>query len=132
MRKSRFSEEQIIRILQRAQAGELVKDVCRDVGISEGTYHRWKAKYGGMDVSEARRLRELEEENRRLKTAVAELTLDKQILKDALSRKNGDARGPARGGELDPGSLWAQREKSLPVPECTSIVGALPAVRATL
>ncbi len=87
MRKSRFSEEQIIRILQRTQAGELVKDVCRDVGISEGTYHRWKAKYGGMDESEARRLRELEEENRRLKTAVAELTLDKQILKDALSRK---------------------------------------------
>jgi len=87
MRKSRFSEEQIIRILGRVEAGELVKDVCRDVGISENTYYRWKAKFGGMDVSEARRLKELELENRRLKTAVAELTLDKQALKEVLSRK---------------------------------------------
>jgi len=87
MRKSRFSEEQMIRLLQRVDAGEAVKGVCRDVGISEKTYYRWKAKFGGMGVSEARRLRELEEENRRLKTAVAELTLDKQVLKDALSRK---------------------------------------------
>lgn len=87
MRKSRFSEEQIIRILGRVEAGELVKDVCRDIGISENTYYRWKAKFGGMDVSEARRLKELELENRRLKTAVAELTLDKQALKDVLSRK---------------------------------------------
>jgi len=87
MRKSRFSEEQIIRILGRVESGELVKDVCRDVGISENTYYRWKAKFGGMDVSEARRLKELELENRRLKTAVAELTLDKQALKDVLSRK---------------------------------------------
>jgi len=87
MRKSRFSEEQIIRILGRVEAGELVKDVCRDVGIAENTYYRWKAKFGGMDVSEARRLKELEVENRRLKAAVAELTLDKQALKDVLSRK---------------------------------------------
>lgn len=87
MRKSRFSEEQIIRVLGQVEAGQRIKDVCREHGISEGTYHRWKAKYGGLDVSEARRLRELEEENRRLKAAVAELTLDKQILKDALSRK---------------------------------------------
>jgi putative transposase len=64
-----------------------VADVCREHGIAEGTYFRWKAKYGGMGVSEARRLRELEEENRRLKHAVAELTLDKQILKEALDRK---------------------------------------------
>jgi putative transposase len=87
MRKSRFSEEQIIRVLGQVEAGQRIKDVCREHGVSEGTYHRWKAKYGGLDVSEARRLRELEEENRRLKAAVAELTLDKQILKDALSRK---------------------------------------------
>jgi putative transposase len=87
MRKSRFSEEQIIRILGRCEAGELVKDVCRDVGICENTYYRWKAKFGGMDVSEARRLKELEQENRRLKAAVAELTLEKQALKDVLSRK---------------------------------------------
>jgi len=87
MRKSRFSEEQIIRILGRVEAGELVKDVCRDVGIAENTYYRLKAKFGGMDVSEARRLKELEVENRRLKAAVAELTLDKQALKDVLSRK---------------------------------------------
>ena len=84
MRKSRFSEEQIIRILGRVEAGELVKDVCRDIGISENTYYRWKSKLGGMDVNEARRLKELEVENRRLKAAVAELTLDKQALKDVL------------------------------------------------
>lgn len=86
MRKSRFSEEQIIRLLGRVEAGELVKDVCRDIGISENTYYRWKAKFGGMDVSEARRLKELEQENRRLKAAVAELTLEKQALKEVLSR----------------------------------------------
>jgi putative transposase len=87
MRKSRFSEEQIIRILGRVEAGELVKDVCREIGVAENTYYRWKAKYGGMSVSDARRLKELEVENRRLKVAVAELTLDKQALKDVLSRK---------------------------------------------
>jgi len=87
MRKSRFSEEQIIRILGRVEAGELVKDICREIGVAENTYYRWKAKYGGMNVSDARRLKELEVENRRLKTAVAELTLDKQALKEVLSRK---------------------------------------------
>jgi putative transposase len=87
MRKSRFSEEQIIGVLKAVESGQKVADVCRQQGISEGTYFRWKAKFGGLGVSEARRLRELEEENRRLKHAVAELTLDKQILKEALSRK---------------------------------------------
>ena len=84
MRKSRFSEEQIIRILGRVEAGELVKDICREIGVAENTYYRWTAKYGGMSVSDARRLKELEVENRRLKTAVAELTLDKQALKEVL------------------------------------------------
>ena len=87
MRKSRFSEEQIIRILGEVEGGRQVKEVCREHGISEGTYHRWKGKYGGLDVGEARRLREFEQENRRLKAAVAELTLDKQALKEALSRE---------------------------------------------
>lgn len=87
MRKKRFSEEQIIRILQQVEAGEKVKDVCREHGFSEGTYYRWKAKYGGMSISEAHRLKELEKENRRLKNAVADLTLDNQALKEVLSRK---------------------------------------------
>ncbi len=87
MRKSRFSEEQIIGVLKAVESGQKVADVCREQGIAQGTYFRWKAKFGGLEVSEARRLRELEEENRRLKHAVAELTLDKQILKEALSRK---------------------------------------------
>lgn len=87
MRKSRFSEEQIIGVLKSVETGRKVSDVCREHGISEGTYFRWKSKFGGLDVTEARRLRGLEEENRRLKHAVADLTLDKQILKEALSRK---------------------------------------------
>lgn len=87
MRKSRFTEEQIIRVLDQVRSGHKVKDVCREHGVSEGTYYRWKAKFGGMDVSDARRLRELETENRRLKAAVAELTLDKQIMKEVIERK---------------------------------------------
>ena len=87
MRKSRYSEEQIIRVLQEVESGKTVKDVCRDHGIATGTYYSWKSKYGGMSVNEARRLKELEIENRRLKTAVADLTLREQALKDALSRK---------------------------------------------
>lgn len=87
MRKGRFSEEQIIGVLKAVESGRKVADVCREHGIAEGTYFRWKSKYGGLEVSEARRLREVEEENRRLKHAVAELTLDKQILKEALARK---------------------------------------------
>ena len=87
MRKSRFSEEQIIRILDQVEGGTSVQDVCREHGVSQGTYYRWKAKFGGLQVNEARRLRELEAENRRLKSAVADLTLDKQILKEALGKK---------------------------------------------
>lgn len=87
MRKKRFSEEQIIGVLKSAEAGMAVKEVCRQHGITETTYYRWKRKFGGMDVSEAKRLRQLEDENRRLKTIVADLTLDKQALQWALGKK---------------------------------------------
>ncbi len=87
MRKSQFTEEQIIGVLKAAEAGEKATDLCRKYGISEQTFYRRKAKFGGMDVSEARRLKQLEDENRRLKHAVADLTLEAQALKAALAKK---------------------------------------------
>jgi putative transposase len=87
MKKSRFSEEQIIGVLKQAEAGVKVADLCRQIGVSEATFHRWRAKYGGLDVNDAKRLRRLETENARLKKLVAELTLDIQMLKDVLGKK---------------------------------------------
>lgn len=87
MKRSKFSEEKIIGILKEVEAGAKVGEVCRRHGISEQTLYRWRAKFGGMDVNEARRLRQLEEENRRLKTAVADLTLDNQVLRELVKRK---------------------------------------------
>jgi putative transposase len=85
--KKRFTEEQIIRILGEAEAGTKVKEVCRKHGISDATYYNWKAKYGGMTVSEAKRLKTLEDENRRLKRLVADLSLDKQALQAVIEKK---------------------------------------------
>ena len=86
MKKKRFSEEQIIRVLKEAEAGEKISEICRKYGISDGTYYNWKAKYGGMTISDAKRLKALENENARLKRIVADLTLDNTALKDILSK----------------------------------------------
>ena len=86
-RRSRFSEGQIIGILGEQEAATATAEVCRKHGVSSATFYKWKAKYGGLEVSEARRLRQLEDENRRLKRLVADLTLDKQMLQDVLSKK---------------------------------------------
>ena len=84
MRKRRFREEQIIGILREVEAGATIREVCRRHGIAETTYYRWRAKYGDMDVNEARRLKQVEEENLRLKRIVADQALNLQILKDLL------------------------------------------------
>ncbi len=86
MKRKQYSEEQIIAILKEAEAGATVADVIRKHGIADGTYYRWKAKYGGMDVSDAKRLKQMEEENRRLKRIVADQALDIQMLKDVASK----------------------------------------------
>jgi putative transposase len=87
MRRKRFSEEQIIGVLKEAEAGAKPKELCRKHGISDQTLYNWKAKYGGMTVSEARRLKALEQENSRLKRLLADAELDKAALKDLLGRK---------------------------------------------
>ena len=87
MKGKRFSEEQIIAVLKESEAGAKTKDLCRRHGISEPTFYNWKAKYAGMTVSEARRLKELEQENDKLKRLLAEAELDKAALKDLLHRK---------------------------------------------
>lgn len=87
MKKSRFTEEQIIAVLQEQEHGMKVSDICRKHGISDQTFHNWKKKFGGLTLSELRRLRELEQENSRLKRLVADQALDIQILKDVNSKK---------------------------------------------
>jgi putative transposase len=86
MRRSRYTEEQIVSILKQHEAGLGTEELCRRHGISQQTFYRWKAKYGGLDINDARKLKALEDENRRLKRLVADLSLDNAALKDVLSK----------------------------------------------
>lgn len=87
MKRKRFTEEQISYTLRQAESGTPVTEVCRKLGISEQTFYRWKRKFAGMGIAELRRLKQLEQENKRLKRLVADLTLDKQMLQDVLKKK---------------------------------------------
>ena len=87
MRKSRYTETQIVRILKEVEGGRQVKEICREYGISDATYYNWKAKYGGMDASDIRKLKELEDETRRLKQMYANLSLEHEALKDVVTKK---------------------------------------------
>ena len=87
MKKSKFTETQIVFALKQAETGTAVAEVCRKLGISEATFYSWKKMYGGLDPAELRRLRQLEEENAQLKRILADLTLDKQMLQDVLKKK---------------------------------------------
>jgi len=87
MRKSKFTEEQIIYALKQAELGVPVLDVCRKYGVSEQTFYRWRKKYGGLEAGELRRLKQLEDENRKLKQLVADLSLDKHVLQDVIAQQ---------------------------------------------
>jgi putative transposase len=87
MKKSRFTEQQIARALRQAEQGTAAAEVCRKLGVSEATFYAWKKRYAGLGVAELRRVRQLEDENRRLKQVVADLTLDKQMLQKVLQKK---------------------------------------------
>lgn len=106
MKKTRYTEEQIIGVLKQMEAGRKVSDLSRELGVSEATLYTWKSKYGGMDVNEARRLKDLEDENRRLKQLVADLSLDREALK-AVIRKNVWSAAVTATGEFRSGKVCA-------------------------
>ena len=87
MKKTRYTESQIIKVLNEVEGGRMVKDVCREYGISDATYYNWKSKYGGMTASDVKKLKELEDENSRLKRMYADLSLQHEALKDVVEKK---------------------------------------------
>ena len=128
MRKSHFTEEQIAYALRQAETGTAVTEVCRAMGVSEQTYYRWKKQYGGLGVQEIRRLKLLEEENRKLKQLVADLSLDKLMLQDVLE-KNFKAWPSARAGPVSGMDLPGERAPRMCGAAIRSIVAPLPPIR---
>jgi len=108
MKRNQFSEEQVIGILKEAEAGAVVTELCRKHGMSSATHYAWKAKFGGLEMSDAKRMRSLEEENARLKRLLADTMLDNAGSKDLLS-KNGDARREAASGRTSPSDAGDER-----------------------
>lgn len=112
MKRKRFSVEQIVGVLKQAEVGVPVAELIRKVGISEQTFYRWKKHYTGLEVDQVRQLKQLQEENARLKRLVADLTLDEVMLQDVLG-KNSEALAAASGGRASVSELWGQRAKGL-------------------
>lgn len=129
MKKTRYSETQIIKILNEIECGRLVKDVCREYGISDQTYYNWKSKYGGMTASDVKKLKELEDENRELKRMFADLSLKHEALKDIVEKSSRDGRAARAGGSC-PGSLRVERAQRLRGRRHQPVGVSLPAQRA--
>lgn len=125
MKRTRFTDEQIIGILTEHEAGAKCADLCRKHGMSEGTFYNWKAKFGGMTVSEAKRLKALEDENAKLKKLLAEQMLDLAAMKELVA-KSGDACREARGGRASEGPLRAVGTAGVPDSWSGSQDGTLP------
>lgn len=113
MKTKQYTEEQIIAVLKEGEVGAKVADLCRKYGMSSATYYNWKSKYAGLSVSELRRLKALEEQNRRLKQIVADQALDNRALKENYSQKTSKAQGQAFGCLSHQREPWAERKKSL-------------------
>ena len=112
MKRSKYSEHQIVRILKEVEGGRTVKEVCREYGFSDATYYNWKARYGGMEASDIKRLRELEQENRRLKQMYADISLENRALKDVIA-KNSEAGGETGTGGLHSGRTRDEYQESM-------------------
>jgi len=112
MKKSRFTEEQILFALKQGDAGQPIADVCRQMGISEATYYNWKKRYGNLGLLEVRELRQLRDENARLKRLVADLTLDRHVLQEVIKKRSSHAQTPGHR-TMDTGLLSAERTPRL-------------------
>jgi putative transposase len=118
--ESRYTEEQIIGILKQHEAGVKTADLCREHGMSEATFYNWKAKFGGLDVSEAQRLRQMDDDSRRLKQLVADLSLDKEMLKTVIRKTAGACRAEERRG-VRFGGVRPERAHGLQAAGCGSV-----------